>query len=103
MAGLAPKSTAATKDTTDDDPCNWGWGRFSEARGSRRGEPDRDSGVKRRGGGRMRPIRDVLCVGNHLPPFGMAEDCRGNSWTSLFLPGSMPRGSNHTGIPAQLD
>jgi hypothetical protein len=37
----------------------------------------------------MRPIRDVLCVGNHLPPFGMAEDCRGNSWTSLFLAGSV--------------
>src|ERR1035437_6573188 len=42
MAGLAPQASAVTKDTTDDDQCSWGCGRFSGACG----EPDRDSGVK---------------------------------------------------------
>src|ERR1035441_2288239 len=102
MAGLAPKPTAATKDTTDDDQCGWGCGRLSEACGSRRGEPDRDSGVKGGRGSRMGPIRDVLCVGDLLPPFGMAAHCQGDSWTSLFLPGSLPRESNHGCIPNRL-
>src|ERR1035437_6402249 len=102
MAGLAPKSTAATKDTTDDDQCSWGCGRLSQACGSRLGEPVRDSGVKGRRGSRMGPICDVLSVGDLLPPFGMAEDCRGDSWTSLFLPGSLPRESNLGRVPDQL-
>src|ERR1035437_8682358 len=102
MGGLERKSTAATKDTTDDAQRTWGLGRFSEARGSWRGEPDRDSGGEGGRGSRMGPIRDVLRDGNLLPPLGMAEDCRGDSWTSLFLSGSVPRGSNHGCIPNQL-
>ena len=80
MAGPAPKSTAATKDITDDDQCSWGCGRFSEACGSLRGEPDRDSGVEGGRGSRLGPIRDVLALGDLFPPFGMAADCRGGSW-----------------------
>src|ERR1017187_5579101 len=72
------------------------------AGGGRRSEPDRDSGAKGGRGSRMGPIRDVLCVGDLLPPLGMAEDCRGDSWTSLFLPGSVPRESNYGCIPNWL-
>src|ERR1017187_7516702 len=102
MAALAPWATVATTGTTDDDQCKCGCPRFSAGSGRRRGQPDRDSATREGRGSRMGSLRDVLSVGNLLPPFGMADDCRGDSWTSLFLSGSAPRESHNGCIPDWL-